>query len=126
MRIVVFIPRADDVKKSVCTDKYHIMDMLGEGSFAKVYRGVSIDTNQIVAIKGSFFSFQIQDPIFRPKPISADLDLLPCLQKYKSTPSSTTKTRWLSSRGRLISSVGSITFVALLPSSSCFLGHLRC
>uniref|UniRef100_A0A1J3JSI5 non-specific serine/threonine protein kinase n=1 Tax=Noccaea caerulescens TaxID=107243 RepID=A0A1J3JSI5_NOCCA len=38
-------------KPSVLTDKYEVGRLLGQGTFAKVYYGRSVDTNQSVAIK---------------------------------------------------------------------------
>ena len=38
-------------KPSVLTDKYDVGRLLGQGTFAKVYYGRSVDTNQSVAIK---------------------------------------------------------------------------
>ncbi|CAN8253171.1 unnamed protein product [Cochlearia groenlandica] len=38
-------------KPSVLTDKYEVGRLLGQGTFAKVYFGRSVDTNQSVAIK---------------------------------------------------------------------------
>ncbi|CAN8301315.1 unnamed protein product [Cochlearia groenlandica] len=40
-----------DNKPSVLTEKYEVGRLLGQGTFAKVYYGRSVDTNQSVAIK---------------------------------------------------------------------------
>ena len=31
--------------------KYHIMEVLGEGTFSRVYKGEHVDTKRIVALK---------------------------------------------------------------------------
>lgn len=42
---------ATDMKGSVLMDRYEIGRVLGQGTFAKVYHGKNLATNQSVAIK---------------------------------------------------------------------------
>ena len=45
------ISTVKSMSKTTSLDNYTILELLGEGSYAKVYKAVNNDTNEVVAIK---------------------------------------------------------------------------